>query len=269
MFSSSRFPPIISLALISLLSGCASSLFETSDKVTVSLEDAWLEADQLNKQGVRYFRDGDLALAETQFRRAIKFSEGHGGAHNNLGLLYYRRHQLGKAAVQFEKAVEYMPHHPSPPNNLGMALELAGRLEESIGWYQQAHEMQPTNPLYLGNLLRAKIRAGYDDDLVKAQLRELIMHDNRSSWVNWAEDLLHLGVRSDADTSGQVQLNDLSDDTLNIPRGDAFHIPEPVPPAEILPAPVEGSATPAPDTTFPSIQPRLQPMTIPSGDSKP
>ena len=172
--------------------GCAPLSKNGSSTVRVSLSDDWQQADRLNRLGIKHLRDGQPNLAEANFRRAIHASEGHGGAHNNLGLIHYNRRELHKAAGEFQKAVDYMPYRASPVNNLGMALEKGGRLAEAIEFYQQAHEMEPTNALFLGNLVRGKIRTGCVDDLAIQQLRDLVFYDKRCDWTDWAKEQLEL-----------------------------------------------------------------------------
>ena len=187
-------PFCLLLIISSLQSGCALISEDSAARVSVDLEDTWDEADNLNGKGIKHFQNGKPDLAEVKFQRAIQINGRHGGAHNNLGLLRFRRRHLALAAAEFEKAMQLMPNNPSPVNNLGMTLEEAGQYNEAINWYQQAHEMRPTSPLFLGNLIRAKMRAGYRDDLIKDQLRELLMHDTRRSWIEWAEEQLNLDL---------------------------------------------------------------------------
>ena len=186
------------------VAGCASLQSPHPSVVSINLQDAWSKADKLNRQGVDHLNANNQRLAEESFRRAIHINEGHGGAHNNLGLMYYRRRKLVRAADEFQKAIEFMPGNASPVNALGMTLEAGGRMDEAIELYRQANQMAPTNPLFLGNLVRAKLRAGYHDDLIISQLRELLMYETRCEWVDWVKEQLeiHLNPNLDRGPSG-------------------------------------------------------------------
>jgi tetratricopeptide (TPR) repeat protein len=57
-----------------------------------------------------YFQKGDLGLAETYYRRAIREAPGHADAYNNLAWLYYtKRENLGEAEELARKAMELNP----------------------------------------------------------------------------------------------------------------------------------------------------------------
>jgi tetratricopeptide (TPR) repeat protein len=57
-----------------------------------------------------YFQKGDLGLAETHYRRAIREEPGHADAYNNLAWLYYtKKENLGEAEELARKALELNP----------------------------------------------------------------------------------------------------------------------------------------------------------------
>jgi hypothetical protein len=184
--------------------GCAPIGRHHHDTVSINLSAGWKKADELNQQGIGHFHAGKCDLAESEFRQAIRANEGHGGAHNNLGLIYYNRRNLVKAAHHFGKAVEYTPDNPSPVNNLGMALEAGGRVSEAIELYRQAHQMAPANPLFLGNLVRAKVRMGDRDELVIQQLRDLAFCETRPEWIDWADEQLAIHLNPSLDRGPQL-----------------------------------------------------------------
>ena len=193
--------------------GCAPLQRNESNIVSVNLSKNWERADRSNRKGIQHLCDRQPHLAEAQFRKAIQINEGHGGAHNNLGLIYYRRRDLYPAATQFQKAMEYMPHKASPVNNLAMALEAAGRVDEAIELYRKANEMEPTNALFLGNLVRAKIRSGCQDDLVVQQLKDLLLYDKRSDWVDWSKEQLEIFLNPYLDRGPSTPESPLSPQT--------------------------------------------------------
>jgi hypothetical protein len=183
--------------------GCAPIGRHHNDTVSINMSAGWKKADELNQQGIGHFHAGKCDLAESEFRQAVRANEGHGGAHNNLGLMSYNRRNLVKAAHHFGKAVEYTPDNPSPVNNLGMALEAGGRVSEAIELYRQAHQMAPANPLFLGNLVRAKVRMGDRDELVIQQLRDLAFCETRPEWIDWADEQLAIHLNPSLDRGPQ------------------------------------------------------------------
>ena len=191
------------------------------------------------KRGNRLFQKGDLAGAEQAFSQAVQLNPDNGQAHNNLGLVYYRQHRLALAATHFQLASELRPNDALPRSNLGMTLERAGRINQAVEHYRVASQIDPTQPLHLGNLVRAKVRRGDRDELVRAQLEQLLMIENRPKWIRWTHDQLSLKLNPYLDRGGNpVQLTRGTQDaqdsrdhsTLNsaLPITESSMLPEPV-----------------------------------------
>src|SRR5690606_22745826 len=79
---------------------------------------------------------------------------------------------------------------PVPLNNLGLVLEAAGRTGEAIEQYEQALVREPQHPDFLGNRVRAKIRAGERSPETAAILQEVVFRTTRPQWREWAEEQL-------------------------------------------------------------------------------
>lgn len=146
----------------------------------------------LYQQAMHAYAKGNIARATEKFQLAIEADPTDGAAFNNLGLIYYDQRKLVLAANHFDRAIELLPGHASPLNNLGMALEAGGRLDEAIELYEQATALEPDLPLYLGNLLRARIRLGERNEHITSQLQHLAFIETREDWVDWVDEQLAL-----------------------------------------------------------------------------
>lgn len=167
--------------------------------------------------------------AQDVLQQALVADATYGPAHNNLGMLYYQQGKYYFAAWEFERAQMLMPERAEPYNNLGMVYEAISRFDEAIAWYQIAYEMNPTDAEYLGNLARAKVQRGDEDEYLAHLWSELLLYDSRPSWVQWAEEQLALSrSRSTRRPSEAVE---------GTPIGSTFEsMPEVIPPPDDPPA---------------------------------
>jgi tetratricopeptide (TPR) repeat protein len=174
-----------------LCPGCASLKKSECDEI-VSANTESFGSRSYEQKGIRLADKARWAPAAEAFEQAIALDRNNGSAHNNLGLAYYHQRKLALAAAEFELASGLLPEDPAPLNNLGMTLEAAGRGVDSLEYYAQAHELAPDKPLYLGNLVRNRIRLGDRDESIVDQLKHLLFIETRPEWVEWIEDQLVL-----------------------------------------------------------------------------
>ncbi|QDV42567.1 Tetratricopeptide repeat protein [Stieleria neptunia] len=185
------------LALWSVLAGVSGCALNRAQNVgdtlysTNSLSPAAvnLASQRLNRKGLDRFRRGDLAAAETLFREALEEDVSFGPAHNNLGQVYLARHQLYLAAWEFEYAANLMPSFPEPIVGQGLAYETGEQLERAVEFYEVAYERFPADPIAISSLVRARIKLDRPSEEIGYLLDELIMHDRRCEWVEWAKEL--------------------------------------------------------------------------------
>lgn len=190
-WSAARWTQHVVLGIWSCLIGCTS--MHSSNEV-IHLDGEGLIGDRslLYRQAMHAYAKGNIAGAIEKFQLAIETDPNNGAAFNNLGLIYYEQRKLVLAANHFDRATELLPGHASPLNNLGMALEAGGRLQEAIELYEQANALEPDLPLYLGNLLRARIRLGERNEHITSQLQHLAFIETREEWVDWVDEQLAL-----------------------------------------------------------------------------
>lgn len=178
--------------VVLMLGGCSSLQQANETMIRVSASRNPAKAARLTWAGVKAFNVGAHEEALEKFSAAIAVDETYGPAHNNLGLLFYEEGDLYDAVLSFEAAMDYMPNDPSVYYNLGLALESAGKSQEAMDLYHQAVEMDPANPIFLGNLVRLRVRLGEHDPSLVAQLQDLILIETRPSWRRWADGQLAL-----------------------------------------------------------------------------
>jgi tetratricopeptide (TPR) repeat protein len=187
------------LVLLSRFSGCASVREQGCDEI-LSVASSKPEQSRVQySKGLRLFDHGKLPGASDAFKKAIDLDFENGAAHNNLGLVFYQQRKWPEAAAEFEIASQLMPEDATPWNNLGMTMESTGKGYEAIECYQQAYELAPRKPLYLGNLVRTRIRLGENDVSVREQLIELLTIENRPDWIEWINDQLTLQLNPQLD----------------------------------------------------------------------
>jgi len=115
---------------------------ERSTKVT--------EADLRHRARARtdlaagYYRNGQLAVALDEARRATAMDPNHAEAYGLLGLIYMDMNEKRDAEANFERALKLDPANSELNNNYGYFLCNTGRERESIEYFNQAIR----DPLY-------------------------------------------------------------------------------------------------------------------------
>lgn len=174
------------------LAGCRIMNQNDPNVHMIDMAERDLASQKLVEKGNIHVAKNQFPKAESYFQQAIQLDSQNGAAHNNLGLVYFYQHDFYQAAGAFEKASEYLPEDPAPLNNLGLIMEMVARPDEAIDYYWQAHSIDPTNPEYLGNLVRARVRAKHCDDELRQQLHDLLLYEKRLPWQDWAREQLAL-----------------------------------------------------------------------------
>lgn len=186
---------ILVCAVWSLLAapfGCApwSRSNKTIVRVDASRDSA--KASQLTQVGIRALDHGHGGRAKEKFLAATAADSSFGPAHNNLGLVLFDEGDLYRAVLSFERAADLMPNDAAVIYNLALALESGGRTFEAMELYRQANAMDPTNAIYLGNLVRLRVRLEEHDPELISQLQDLVLIETRPQWRHWADEQLAL-----------------------------------------------------------------------------
>jgi tetratricopeptide (TPR) repeat protein len=170
--------------------GCASLTDRNEAIIRVQTRQNPAKAQRLTLHGVKAMNSGQVEYAFEKFAAAIDADEAYGPAHNNVGLLHYDQGNLFQAVLAFEQAMELMPYDPAVYYNLALTLESAGKVHEAMDLYWQAVEMDPVNPVFLGNLVRLRVRLGENNPELVTQLQDLLLIETRPDWRSWADHQL-------------------------------------------------------------------------------
>jgi spermidine synthase len=97
----------------------------------------------LNMLGAMHSDAGDVSVAESYLRTAVRLRPGFDATHFNLGLLLDRTGRHAEALQQYQQAA-LVSDDPRPVDQWGFCLVQEGRAKEAISWFSRAVEMQPT-----------------------------------------------------------------------------------------------------------------------------
>ncbi len=89
-------------------------------------------------------RKGDMAGAESAYRKAIKLWPEQTDAYINLGLIYTGQGRLDEALAQFRTALTNKPELAEAHNNMGKVYGMQGRLDDALGEFLTAVRLKPT-----------------------------------------------------------------------------------------------------------------------------
>lgn len=109
----------------------------------IELSDALLangigEAFAYAFRGVARFEQGEVAAAESDFRRAVELNEHDYESWNNLGVVALSREQLDEAEQYYRKALTLQPQYFTASFDLGKIAQHRGQLEEAYKHFRQA-----------------------------------------------------------------------------------------------------------------------------------
>jgi Flp pilus assembly protein TadD len=89
--------------------------------LSAAAQDPGLNPAVIFRQGVQAMQNGQLALAEDDFRKVIVLDPQSGAAHVNLGVAYMREKRWDDALVELRKAQLLSPNEPGISLNIGLA----------------------------------------------------------------------------------------------------------------------------------------------------
>ena len=189
----------LSLTVICCGSGCSS--FHKADRnvVRTKVRRDRARAEKLTTKASEHIEAGENDFAAELLSKAIAADRTYSKAHNNMGLVHFAANDLFRAAMSFQEAMRFHPQCAVPLNNLGLTFESALRLDSAISYYESAHELSPKNPEYLGNLVRARLRAGEPIQALRPMLQQLYFVERRPEWVEWVQEQLMLATNPNLD----------------------------------------------------------------------
>ncbi|HZM09626.1 MAG TPA: protein kinase [Candidatus Limnocylindrales bacterium] len=129
-----------------------------------------------------YSHLGDLAAAESTYKKAVALRPEYWGVYSWLGTFYFGQNRYADAAAAFLKSTQLAPNNYLGYFNLGGAYGLEGRYSEAIDALKRSIELRPSLDAY-GNL-------GYTYTLMHrypeaiAALEQALKIDDHD-WLNW------------------------------------------------------------------------------------
>jgi predicted O-linked N-acetylglucosamine transferase (SPINDLY family) len=110
-------------------------------------------------RAVERHQAGDLAQAQSLYRKALDANPADASSHYNLGLIAFHARRLDEAADRFARAAAIRPDYAEAHANLGAAYRELGRLDDAVASLDAALTLRPADPLAratLGLVLSAK-----------------------------------------------------------------------------------------------------------------
>jgi len=157
------------------------------------------DAELHNYLGIALQDRGQLASAESCYRRALLLQPQYAEAQDNLGSVLRELGRLSESVSSHRQALSINPGSPEVLNNLGLALQAQGELEAAEANYREALKFRPRYAEALGNLANVLRDAGQIQEALvlyrKAMQSEPGLaeaHDNLGS------ALLQVGQREEA-----------------------------------------------------------------------
>ncbi len=123
---------------------------------TTDVRAALDEAIKRNNFGGQLLKDGRLAEALNEFRRAVELDPSYAAAYRNLAYVYDRLSRTEEAVAAYRKGIDLDPKDVVARNNLGVLYDKSGKQEEAIAEFEKALRIDPANATVLKNLEHAK-----------------------------------------------------------------------------------------------------------------
>ncbi|MCH8092930.1 MAG: tetratricopeptide repeat protein [Proteobacteria bacterium] len=171
----------------------------------------------LIETGLAHHRSGNLARAETAYKRHLRKHPRDPGALHLLGLINHQRGRTGRALQLIGKAIAEAPGDANLHHVKGYVLQGAGRLEEAAESYAQALRLMPDAALShtnLGNVLKGLGR--FD---------EAVAHHRRAVAIDpaFAEAWSNLGLTHKAAGDGDAAFESFEQALALKPNHAEFH----------------------------------------------
>jgi type IV pilus assembly protein PilF len=124
------------------------------DEVKLALDASPNYAPAYSLRGLIYGANGEVALAEENFQRAIQLDGRDGGTMHNFGWFLCQQGRYPQAHTQFQNAVSLPTYRDNQRTLLaqGVCFAREGKLNEAESTLSRAYEVDASNPVVAYNL---------------------------------------------------------------------------------------------------------------------
>ncbi|MGA7809149.1 tetratricopeptide repeat protein [Bradyrhizobium sp.] len=146
---------------------------------------------------VERHRAGNLAEAETYYRKILAIEPDHRDAIQLIGAIAYQRGSYEVAAEWIGRAIKLDRNQPAWFYNLGLSLERLGKLEQALACYDSALALNPRSAEGCnnrGNVLKALNRT---DEALASYEQALALNSDYAEALNGRGSLLEIRNRPD------------------------------------------------------------------------
>jgi len=163
------------------------------------MQDPRQAADRAIQEGLRAHHAGDLATAESAYRKAIKQLPRHPHAHDLLGIVLAQSGRFTESVEAFKKAVEQSPNNPDIALHLATALDDAGRPQEAVEMYDRLLQTVPNDPNLQLRRANSLLRSGNPQAAAEGYEKVAKSNPNEpQAAMHWGLALQQLGQKEQA-----------------------------------------------------------------------
>jgi len=143
--------------------------------------------------GLIHWREGDVKLAEQEWREALRLAPNDSSISNNLGLVCTNQGRYTEAVSFFHKAIELKPDDPSPHLNLGIAYGRTGQNASAETEFRTALSLSPQKFEARNRLGMIYLNAGRLDEAEEQFRLSVKTQPNDSGYSGLGETYLRRG----------------------------------------------------------------------------
>lgn len=143
-----------------------------------------------NNLGAMKFLDGDMEIAEKEYKIALELNPTEAMVHNNLGLIYANQGKFVEAEEEYKKEMEVNPNYDNSYFNLGLLYFGQERYVEAVENWKKTLQI---NPNYI--------------DALKALTNYYYSEKNYEETIFYARALLQMGFTLPPDLLKLVELS--------------------------------------------------------------
>ncbi len=165
----------------------------------LALSDQKLSIEDAVDLAIQYHQAGQLADAESIYRRVLQVDPRHADALHYLGVISHQQEDAETAVELISKAIQSAPDNASYHSNLGEALRALGRFDEATAAYEKALAIDPGFAMAHNNLANVLADSGQKEDaLARYNKAAALLPDDPEIQLNRANLLMELGRSREA-----------------------------------------------------------------------